>query len=102
MDMRKLVEQTLIEMDDKITSSGFEIITAYDVENAQFQGDANRMYRVVQNVIDNALKYSLKGSRIYIHVQDAGKKWKLSGNEYGGISNGIYRRRDTGTVHERG
>ena len=38
MDMRKLVEQTLIEMDDKITSSGFEIITAYDVENAQFQG----------------------------------------------------------------
>ncbi len=78
MDMRKLVEQTLIEMDDKITSSGFEIITAYDVENAQFQGDANRMYRVVQNVIDNALKYSLKGSRIYIHVQDAGKKWKLS------------------------
>lgn len=78
MDMRKLVEQTLIEMDDKITSSGFEIITAYDVENAQFQGDANRMYRVVQNVIDNALKYSLKGSRIYIRVQDAGKKWKLS------------------------
>ncbi|MDO4941645.1 MAG: HAMP domain-containing sensor histidine kinase [Lachnospiraceae bacterium] len=78
LDMRKLVEQTLVEMDDKISSSGFEVITHYDTETAQFQGDVNRMYRVVQNVLDNALQYSLSGSRIYLSVLDDGEKWKLS------------------------
>lgn len=78
LDMRKLVEQTLVEMDDKISCSGFEIIMYYDAETAQFQGDVNRMYRVVQNVLDNALQYSLTGSRIYLSVLDDGEKWKLS------------------------
>jgi signal transduction histidine kinase len=78
LDMRKLVDQTLIEMEDKVQESGFEIITDYEAEHAQFEGDANRMYRVVQNVLENALKYSLKGSRIYIKVSDLGDLWQLS------------------------
>jgi len=78
LDMRKLVEQTLVEMDDKIIASGFEVITHFDTETAQFQGDVNRMYRVAQNVLDNALQYSLSGSRIYVSVLDAGNRWKLS------------------------
>jgi len=28
--------------------------------------DGNRLYRVMQNLIDNALKYALEGTRIYI------------------------------------
>lgn len=78
LDMKKLVEQTMIEMEDKIQASGFEIIVDYQTEQAHFEGDANRMYRVVQNIIENALKYSLKGSRIFINVVDDYDKWKLS------------------------
>lgn len=78
LDMKKFVEQMLVEMEDKIQASGFEIITDYRAEKAKFDGDPNRMYRVVQNIMENALKYSLKGSRIYIRVEEEDEKWKLS------------------------
>lgn len=78
LDMKKLVEQTMIEMEDKIQKSGFEIIVDYQTEQAHFEGDANRMYRVVQNILENALKYSLMGSRIFISVIDDQNKWKLA------------------------
>lgn len=32
----------------------------------KFTGDGKKMYRVLQNLIGNALKYSLAGTRIYI------------------------------------
>lgn len=78
LDMRKLVEQTLVEMEDKIQKSGFEIVTDFQAEQAHFEGDANRMYRVVQNILENALKYSLAGSRIFITVDEFQGKWRLS------------------------
>jgi signal transduction histidine kinase len=78
MNMEKLIEQTLIEMEDKVQESGFEIITDYNVERPLFEGDVNRMYRVVQNLLENALKYSLAGSRIYISISEEAEKLKLS------------------------
>lgn len=78
LDMRKLVEQTMVEMEDKIRDSGFEIVTEFETSQAHFEGDANRMYRVVQNVLENALKYSLKGSRIFIRIGGEDGKWKLT------------------------
>ena len=59
MDMKRLVEQTLGDMADQIEKSGFGIRYLCNTEHTKFLGDGNRMYRVVQNVIENALKYSL-------------------------------------------
>ena len=58
MDMKRLVEQTLGDMADQIEESGFGIRYQCNTEHTKFMGDGNRMYRVVQNVIENALKYS--------------------------------------------
>ena len=37
----------------------------------------SRMYRVVQNVIENAVKYSLKGTRIFLRITEADQNIKL-------------------------
>lgn len=70
MDMKRLVEQTLGDMADQIEESGFGIRYQCNTEHTKFMGDGNRMYRVVQNVIENALKYSLKGTRIFIYITE--------------------------------
>ncbi len=70
IDLRRLTQQTLAEMGDAIEESGFAIVEKYESENATIKADADRMYRVIQNVMDNALKYSLKGSRIYVTLKD--------------------------------
>ena len=74
MDMKRLVEQTLGDMSDQIEESGFGIRYQCNTAHTKFIGDGNRMYRVVQNVIENALKYSLKGTRIFINILEEGSK----------------------------
>lgn len=66
LDMRRLLEQTLADMEDAVRASGREIRTDFAEEPLLFSGDNNKMYRVVQNLLGNALKYSLDGTRIYL------------------------------------
>ncbi len=68
LDMRRLLEQTLGDMEDVIRASGREIRTSFTEEALLFAGDNNKVYRVVQNLLENALKYSLQGTRIYIET----------------------------------
>ena len=70
MDMKRLVEQTLADMADQIEESGFEIRYQCEAKHTKFMGDTSRMYRVVQNVIENAIKYSLKGTRIFLKISE--------------------------------
>lgn len=77
MDMKRLVEQTLGDMADQIEESGFGIRYQCDAVHTKFMGDSSRMYRVVQNVIENALKYSLKGTRIFLRITEADQNVKL-------------------------
>ncbi|MBC8587969.1 sensor histidine kinase [Paratissierella segnis] len=71
LDLKKLIEQTLGDMQDDIEKSGFQIITKLPKDPIYIVSDGKRLYRVFQNIIDNALKYSLQGTRIFI---EAGKK----------------------------
>lgn len=69
LDMRKLVEQILGDMDDSIQKSGQAIRSSFDESPLLFTGDNEKMYRVVQNLLENALKYSMENTRIYITVK---------------------------------
>ena len=71
MDMKRLIEQTLADMDDAIAQSSLSFRTALGEEPLPFLGDNGKMYRVIQNLVENILKYSLGGTRVYI---DAGKE----------------------------
>lgn len=71
LDMRRLLEQTLGDMEDVIQASGREIRTNFAEDALLFCGDNNKVYRVVQNLLENALKYSLRGTRIYIETARA-------------------------------
>ncbi len=66
LDLKKLIEQTLGDMEDDIEKSGLQIRTKLPEEPVYIVSDGKRLYRVFQNLIDNTLKYSLKGTRIYI------------------------------------
>lgn len=72
LDLSKLVQQTLADMDDKIVASGFAIKQDLPEGEVLINSDGKRLYRAFQNVIDNALKYSLTGTRIFITMQVEG------------------------------
>jgi len=69
IDMHKLIIQTLADMEDKIDNSKHTIKTILPETPAYVLADGKKMYRVFQNIIDNALKYSLSGTRIFIELK---------------------------------
>lgn len=72
LDFGKLLYQTLADMDGQVKSSSFEIRADIPVTPVMVCADGQRMYRVFQNLIMNALKYSLKDSRIYVTLKEEG------------------------------
>ncbi len=68
LDLCKLVRQTLADMNEQIQQSGLVFKTNIPEEPAYIVSDGNRLYRVLQNLLANALKYSLNDSRVYVDV----------------------------------
>ena len=68
IDLKRLIEQTLADMEDKINDSDLQFKTALPDEPIMIKSDGKKLYRVFQNIIDNALKYSLKHTRVYINL----------------------------------
>lgn len=62
-----LINQVLADMSDNIERSGKIVKADIKPETFFIKGDGKKLYRALQNLIDNALKYSLEGTRIYIN-----------------------------------
>ncbi|WP_418482370.1 sensor histidine kinase [Frisingicoccus sp.] len=66
VDICMLMRQTLGDMEDRIGASKRTIRKTLSAEPLYVVSDGQKLYRVYQNLIENALKYSLEGSRIFI------------------------------------
>lgn len=74
LGLKKLVLQTLGDMDDRIQKGGKTFKTTLPEYEVYINADGKRLYRVLQNLIDNALKYSMEGTRIHIRLYV--RNWK--------------------------
>ncbi len=74
LDMGKLLRQTLADMDGQISESALTMKVSVPQEQALVRADGQRLYRVFQNLLQNALRYSLEGSRVYLTLtREAGE-----------------------------
>ena len=73
IDMCLLVRQALAEYEKEIMSSGLEYVTNIPHEEVFINADGKKMSRVISNLIENSLKYSLKNTRVYVDVKTDGK-----------------------------
>ena len=66
LDFAKLLRQTLADMAESIEQSSLSMRVSIPEEPVEITSDGQRLYRVFQNLLQNALKYSLPGSRVYL------------------------------------
>lgn len=69
IDLGKLIRQTLADLDERISQSGLLFKIDIPDEPVYIISDGKKLYRVFLNLIGNALKYSLEGSRVYITLE---------------------------------
>lgn len=70
IDAVVLTRQVLGDLADKIEASGRILKCDIQAESAPINADGKKMYRVFQNIIDNALKYSMEGTRVYLTLKN--------------------------------
>ena len=69
LDFAKLLRQTLADLEGPISQSGLTFRMELPEIPVMITADGRRLYRVFQNLIDNALKYALAGSRVYLSLK---------------------------------
>ncbi len=72
LDFSRLVQQVLANMEEDIQRSGLQVKSNLDKSPLFIVSDGNKLCRVLENLIVNALKYSLAGSRIFIDLAQQG------------------------------
>ena len=76
LELNRMIEQIFADMDDRIKESGLEFVTQLAAEDTELVTDNGYLYRICQNLIENALKYSAKGTRVFVKtsVEETGRK----------------------------
>jgi PAS domain S-box-containing protein len=90
-DILKLLEETIVEA--RLRSAGHEIVNDLETWLPKVNIDIPRIKQVIQNLIDNACKYSQEGTEIVISTRRSGQKLLVSIADRGiGISEGELER----------
>ena len=68
LDLGKLLRQTLADMAAQIDAAPVTVRAEIPEAPVAIRADGERLYRVFQNLIQNALQYSLAGSRVHVSL----------------------------------
>jgi signal transduction histidine kinase len=67
IQLDELVKQIIGEYSDKIEEQGLDIIYSR-MEKTSIIADGKHMWRVVENLVNNIIKYTMQSTRVYIDV----------------------------------
>lgn len=68
IDAVEAVTQALGEFSDKLTAAGLTPVFHQSEENIMLLADGRLLWRAMSNVLSNAVKYALPGTRLYVDV----------------------------------
>ena len=78
-EVNRLIGQIFADMDDQVKASGLTFVMQLTEEDTQIYSDNTYFYRICQNLIENTLKYSAEGTRVFVktYLKDAATGAKL-------------------------
>ena len=78
LNLVELVNQTSAEFEEKFEARNLKMIMNLPTEPATIYADGRRMWRVLANVFNNAAKYAMEGSRVYVDLVQTGEEVQLT------------------------
>lgn len=70
VDVTHLMKQVILELEDKIQTSGIEFRCQYPQEKVHASLDGQVTFRIFENLIVNITKYAMPGTRAYIEIEE--------------------------------
>ncbi|MDI7742320.1 histidine kinase dimerization/phospho-acceptor domain-containing protein [Lysinibacillus fusiformis] len=78
IDLTQLMKQSIGEHEEEFAKANFELRVSIPEQPLYAYVDGQKMWRVIDNLIVNALKYSLEGTRIYVALKQTGSLAEFS------------------------
>lgn len=69
IDLTEMIYQTNGEFEEKFAIRHLDIITTAPDEPLLIEADGRRLWRVLENLYNNAFKYAMEHSRVYVDIQ---------------------------------
>lgn len=69
LDVKELMKQISGEFEDKFQERKLELNLSVPEENCIIQADSRYLYRVIENMYANVVKYALEASRVYVDIR---------------------------------
>ena len=69
IEVKELINQTTGEFEDKFKEKNLNINISLPDQNLYINADSKYMFRVIENLFSNIIKYALDNSRVYIDVE---------------------------------
>ncbi|MBP2637834.1 MAG: signal transduction histidine kinase [Firmicutes bacterium] len=69
LSLNDLIEQSFAEYEDDFKNAGLEVVATIPSEKIMILADGAKMWRVLSNVFENALKYTLPNTHVYVEVE---------------------------------
>ncbi|WP_424237045.1 histidine kinase dimerization/phospho-acceptor domain-containing protein [Bhargavaea ginsengi] len=73
VDLVELVRQAIAEYDEEIAASPLDFRVSIADGPLTVSVDGQKWWRVIDNLIQNALKYAMPGTRVYVTLDEAGE-----------------------------
>lgn len=77
-DVNELICETLIGLETKINDKGLDVSVDFNPQKLITLGDKDQIKRVLLNLLDNAVKFSIGGTQIKLKTSIAGGKAHIS------------------------
>lgn len=73
-DARVMISQAVGEYYQRLSEAGLELICTTPEEEIRIMADGRRLWRVFDNLMNNARKYALSGTRVYVSLEAIGER----------------------------
>lgn len=77
-NMKILLTQAVGEYEDKLKNAKLELVTSMPEEDTVIMADGRRLWRVLDNLINNVCKYSQDYTRVYLSLETEGDEVVLT------------------------
>lgn len=74
IDFIEMVQQVIGEFEEKFQEKNLTMMVHFTDEPSMIYADGQKMWRVLENVFGNVVKYAMEGTRVYAEISNRDKK----------------------------
>ena len=78
LDLVQLTNQALGEYEERLNTHGLNVVRTLPTQPVWVVADGRHLWRILDNLLSNCVKYALEGTRVYVELQPSNDSVKLS------------------------